>query len=70
MSRGTKVIPVRLAQELLDLIDREIEIRARHATVEPWTRSDFIRSAIREKVRHKRASRGERKNAPSKKKDS
>lgn len=57
MSRGTTIIPVRLSAELIALIDGELAKRLEHPLVEPWTRSDFIRAAIREFTRKKRAGR-------------
>ena len=58
MSKGSPNVVVRVHVDLLAEIDAEVEQSATSRPGEPWTRSSFIISAIREKLAHQRRSRG------------
>lgn len=60
MSLGNPKVIVRFEQGLLDLIERTIEDRNGRTKREPWTLSDFIRDAVREKLDHMRRARRRR----------
>lgn len=67
MSKGSTLYPVRMPKELEEKVFQAIEDRNKLTTVEPWTFSEFVRSAIREKLNHMQRSRkqyGKRKKAP------
>jgi hypothetical protein len=51
MSKGTKVYPVRLDPGLMEDVEITIERRNMMTREAPWTLSDFLRIAIREKIR-------------------
>ena len=58
-SKGSPIIPTRIPQLVLSMIDEEVEItKARKPT---YTRSAFIAEAINEKLRHRARSRGKKK---------
>jgi len=50
MSRGTPVVPVRVDQETMALVMETIQRRNFWTQCEPWSVSDFIRIALREKI--------------------
>ncbi len=60
-SQGRQVVPVRISPELMKLIDDAIASRNSNSPDEPWTRSDFIRTAIRQKLSHGIRSRAPKK---------
>lgn len=60
MSKGTQIIPVRVSKELLNEINLAINSRNRLTRDAEWSRSDFIRAAINDKLCHIR--RGRKKN--------
>lgn len=57
MSIGNPKIIVRLEQDLIDLIEQTMERRNKYTSRGPWTLSDFVRQAIREKIDHMRRAR-------------
>jgi metal-responsive CopG/Arc/MetJ family transcriptional regulator len=63
MSKGTQVYSVRINDALMQLVDEQIDSRNAWSPRTPWTRSDFIMTALREKLakmkrcRNKRGSR-------------
>lgn len=65
MSKGTKAFPVRLPNKLLQEVNETIQRRNDHSKEEPWTFSDFVRIALREKIsKMERGRKGARKFAP------
>jgi hypothetical protein len=58
MSAGTRNRIVRIDDETWSLFTRVTEHRNAHRDAEPWTLSDFIRIACREKVAKMDRSRG------------
>jgi hypothetical protein len=58
MSRGTRVVPVRLPEDLMVMVQITIELRNQNSPEAPWTLSDFIRIALSEKIRKMARSRG------------
>lgn len=57
MSKGTKIITLRLPSILEDAIDAAIAQRNEVTKQEPWTRTAFFLTAIREKLSHMERSR-------------
>lgn len=68
MSKGNPIIPVRLTPELIAEIEAAIE-RANDSTAradkEPYTVSEWIRSAIREKLAHGARGRSRKQQQPT-----
>lgn len=62
MARGSPTITFRLDDALMDDMDVAIDSRNERTRETPWTRTDFIRAAIREKLDKMRRSRECRKN--------
>lgn len=60
MSRGTRKAVVRIATDLLQEIQETIGRRNQWVGRYPWTLSDFLRIALREKIEKMRRSRGDR----------
>lgn len=60
MSKGSRVVPVRMPDELMEEIMAYIVRRNWATMTEPYSLSTFIRKAIREKLDH--AKRSSRKN--------
>ena len=56
MSKGNPIVPVRVPEDVLAKIDREVE-RSVHRFSGKLDRSAFIRLAIAEKLDHMRRSR-------------
>jgi len=52
MSKGSKVVPLRISQELLDEIARSVESANYHTKGELYTTSSWIRKCIQEKLDH------------------
>ena len=50
MSQGTPVVMFRMPKQMLADILAVVHRRNRNTQDEPWTRTDFIRCAIREKL--------------------
>jgi hypothetical protein len=61
MSAGAQVCPIRLSEGTLCEIRQVMESRNNFTSRTPWTFSDFIREAIREKIAHMKRSRKTRK---------
>lgn len=61
MSKGNPIVKVRIPAELVAEIEAEIKMRNFYTRNEPWDFSGFLRAAIAEFKRKRRASRGERK---------
>jgi len=61
MSKGNPKIIVRIPPELIDLMDLAIASRNLMTRDEIWTRSDWLRKAILEKLKHIKRSRAKRK---------
>lgn len=57
----SKVIPVRLGDELLAQVEAELRKRNEYPTATEWNLSDWIRAACREKLAHAKRSRKPRK---------
>lgn len=52
MSKGSTIVPVRMDQDSIELLDRIIaELNGRRRDA-PFDRSSFIRKAIEEKIKH------------------
>ena len=60
-SKGSQIVPVRFEAEQLSLMKRTIAQRNEVTQLEPWTMSDFIRTAVAEKLAHMERSRKGRK---------
>ncbi len=58
MSKGNRVVQVRLIGEMVDAIFAELEKRNNHTAKEIWNPSDWIRAAIQEKLKHSSRCRG------------
>lgn len=52
MSRGNPIVQMRVDDELLQKIDEAIESRNEHSREAPWTRSDWLRQAVLDKLSH------------------
>jgi len=63
MSRGSPIVPVRIPAELLAEIGQVIDGRNERARGAPWTRSEFIVLALREKLAKMERSRSGRAKA-------
>jgi len=61
MSKGTRVVPVRIPPELLNAVDEQIKASNPRRQGEPWTRSQFILDAIAEKLHKMKRSATRRK---------
>ncbi len=60
MSLGSPIIQVRLQADELAVVDAVLEKRNTNSGRSPWTRSDFIRAALREKLEKMARSRKSR----------
>ena len=56
-SKGTPVVRIRIPRAIQEDAAREILLRNTWSTREPWDLSSFVREAIREFLRKRRASR-------------
>jgi len=56
MSKGSKVVPLRIDQELLNEIEQSVGAANYYTKGEPYTTSSWIRKCIREKLDHLRRS--------------
>lgn len=56
MSKGSKIIPVRMEASLIESISRQLNSRNEKSANSPWTMSDFIRASVIEKLQHYRRS--------------
>jgi len=65
MSKGSKIVPVRIPAKLLGQIYTLIAQRNLKSKEEPWTTSAFVLCAIREKLDHSQRSRGRRRRSPA-----
>ena len=61
MSKGSPVTPLRIPQDLLDLVRIQIDQSECYRRGEPWTLSSFIRAAILEKLAKMKRSRKPRR---------
>lgn len=61
MAKGSKVVQVRVKNELLSKMDAIIRSLNHHRKGEPFDRSSFIRKAIVDKVKHVLRSRSRRR---------
>jgi hypothetical protein len=62
MSKGSPIVPIRFADaELLAQIDAAVDSSVINRKDEPWTRTSFILSAVREKLAHMERARKSRK---------
>jgi hypothetical protein len=62
MSKGSRIVPVRIPRELEVRILTAIERANHHTKEEPYTLSDWIRKCIEEKLAH--LERSNRKKTP------
>lgn len=60
MSKGSKIVPVRLPAALLELVEIELLTRSTGPKGRPLTLSEWVRSAITEKLKHAKRSRKQR----------
>lgn len=60
MSKGSKVVPVRIPNDLMEEIRRALNERKDARTMKPINFSTWVRQAIREKIAHARRSRARR----------
>lgn len=58
MSKGSRVVPVRFEEELLDAVAAMIASSNERRQGEPWTTSEFVRAAVREKLAKMKRSAG------------
>lgn len=59
MSKGSPIVPIRIPPDLLGEMERVIAARNVVTRGEPWTRTGFVISAIREKLlKMERSRRG------------
>lgn len=56
MSKGNKIVKVRMEPALLEELERQLASRNEHCREAPWTLSDFVRDCVRERLT-KRARR-------------
>lgn len=61
MSRGSKIVPVRIPDELLDEVEVAVSSQNYHTKGEPHTLSGWIRKCIAEKLAHLKRSNKKRK---------
>ena len=52
MSKGTKIVPIRVPPELLEKIDHAVFFSTDHRKEGAWTRSSWIVQAIKDKLAH------------------
>lgn len=52
MSKGSKIIPIRMSDMYLDALDAAVRRANRTTRGEPYDRSSWIRKAITEKLDH------------------
>lgn len=57
-SKGSRVVPVRIPQALLEKIDAAVTRSVEGKKGEPWTRSSFIVAAVMDKLAHMERSSG------------
>lgn len=57
MSKGSKIVPVRIDEDLLEQMEQAIESRNAATQEEPFNVSDYIRFCIRTKLAHTARSR-------------
>ena len=60
MSRGSRIIPVRVKPELLAKIQETIKRRNANTSDAPWTMTDFFLAAVQDKLRHLERARHQR----------
>lgn len=60
MSKGSPIIPIRIPAEVLASMDLTIVQRNTYTHNEPWSRSSFIISAIKDKIAKMERSRSGR----------
>jgi len=61
MSKGSRIVPVRIPKELWDAINAELLSRKDAGKLKPISFSQWARQAFREKIRHAQRSRKPRK---------
>jgi hypothetical protein len=61
MSRGNPIVQMRVDDEFLQRIDEAIESRNKHSREAPWTRSDWLRQAVLDKLSHIARSKGKKR---------
>lgn len=61
MSKGSQIVPIRVPADLMAAMTIAIDRRNAVAAGEPWTRTGFIVTAIREKLAKMERSRGGRR---------
>jgi hypothetical protein len=61
MSKGTKIIPFRCPGGLEEDMEIAIDDRNERTREAPWSRTDFILKAIREKLDHMQRSRAKKR---------
>ena len=52
MSKGSRIVPIRIPAELESRILIAIDVRNKHSSEEPFSMSEWIRKAIMEKLDH------------------
>lgn len=60
MSRGSQIVPVRIGSEMLSQLKALLAERNHRSNGAIWSMSDYIRSALSEKIAHTMRSRAPR----------
>lgn len=58
MSKGSKIVPIRIPDELMKSIGEELKSRKDAGALRPISFSAWVRQAIKEKIAHAKRSRG------------
>lgn len=61
MSKGSKVVPVRMGEDLLEQVKAIVKRSAKTRFEGEWTVSEFVRAAVVDKLRHMERSRRPRR---------
>ena len=64
MSKGNRIVPVRMDEELFKEVRYELDMRNANSKEAPMTMSDFVRAAIVELIRKRKAGRAPRPAKP------
>jgi len=61
MSKGSQIIPVRIPEDLLAVVQQTIQSANSKRRHEPYTVSSWIRQCVAEKLSHLKRSKGRRR---------
>lgn len=68
MSKGSKIVPVRIDDDMYAEMEQAIKARNQRTREEPWKMSAFIRYCVRAELKHmKRGRASGRRNAKARK---